>query len=174
MENPSHQLQINSEQFQQDCEQLVKVSNDLGDSWSLCRQGNDVWLENIVFKCFNEGEPTSRTVQSTYEIHYNLSYGVPVLYCRFSSMSGELLDHDTVKDLILGDNVTSEMVSMAPHPRTGFPWYQIHPCRTASTSAEIRQNVDSEGVMCDYLTTFLSLYGQAVGLTLSPLYAIPR
>ena len=189
------QLQISYEQFQDDCEDLVKLSNEIGDRWRLCRKNQLVWIEytchlvlnddNVSEQCDgvqmqeddkdeNEVKRKTSTIQSIYEVHYSLSYGVPVLYCRFSSISGELLDYDIVRTKVLGHDVTNDMVSHAPHPMSGLPWLQVHPCRTAVTTKNIRDTKSgrTENVQCNYVTTFISLYGQAVGLNLSPRYAM--
>ena len=197
-EETDDQVQISYEQFQEDCEKIVKLSDEIGDRWRLCNKNQIIWIEynchQVLFdkdgddslECDgvqkqdgddkDEANITSSTIQSIYEVHYSLSYGVPVLYCRFSSNSGELLDYDIVRTKVLGHDVTNDMVSHAPHPLSGLPWLQVHPCRTAITTKNIRDTKSESGwrtenVQCNYVTTFISLYGQAVGLNLSPRYA---
>ena len=163
--------QISYDIFISDCQHFEKISKDNGDNWKVSRQGNITWLEYTKVQ-FIKRENSQIIVHSTFEIHYSFSYGVPVLYCRYNNEAGELLDYETVKGSVLDVGVTNDMVSMAPHPVTGLPWLQVHPCRTASTAADIRHSVNTE--KCSYLATFISLYGQAVGLTLSPVYAVPN
>ena len=43
-------------------------------------------------------------------------------------------------------------------------------CRTAATTRGLR-DTGGDQQRCNYVTSFLSLYGQAVGLHLSPRYA---
>ena len=69
------------------------------------------------------------TVRASHQVHYSLSYGVPVLLTRFSLVSGELLGYEEVRRRILHPEVTQDMVSMAPHPLTGLPWLQVG-CQT--------------------------------------------
>ena len=156
-------------QFCADVEAVVRVSDSLGDSWRLGRQGDNVWLElSSCLSVVTEG--TVRPVISQYQVHYSLSYRVPVLLVRFSWSSGELVDHDTVRREVLGEKVNYDMVSMAAHPLTGLPWFQVHPCQTEAVTRAMR-GTEEEKEKCNFLVTFLSLYGQAVGLNIDTKYA---
>ena len=157
-------------QFCADVEAVVRVSDSLGDSWRLGRQGDNVWLElSSCLSVVTEG--TVRPVISQYQVHYSLSYRVPVLLVRFSWSSGELVDHDTVRREVLGEKVNYDMVSMAAHPLTGLPWFQVHPCQTEAVTRAMRGTEEEEKEKCNFLVTFLSLYGQAVGLNIDTKYA---
>ena len=114
------QQQITFEQFKADCEEIVKISNKLGDTWRLHEKDNVVWLENHCVRVLppapdlaaGEAE-AGRPVQALYEVHHSLSYGVPLLLVRFTAASGQLLDHELVRSRLLGGAVTADMVSMA-------------------------------------------------------------
>ena len=155
---------LSYEEFSGDCEDLVEISDSLGDGWTLVRQSDSVWLE-----LSQSITVSSRAALCQFQVHYSLSYRVPILLSRYCWSSGELMDHDTARREVLGEMVSYEMVSMAPHPLTGLPWFQVHPCKTESVTREMRQTEGRE--KCNSLVTFLSLYGQAVGLRLSPEYA---
>ena len=156
-------------QFCADAEAVVRLSDCLGDSWRLERQGDTVWLELSTCKSLVI-EGTVRPISSQYQVHYSLSYRVPVLLVRFSWSSGELVDHDTVRREVLGEKVSYEMVSMAAHPLTGLPWFQVHPCKTEAVTRAMRLTGE-KNEKCNFLVTFLSLYGQAVGLNINTKYA---
>ena len=157
-------------QFCADVEAVVRLSDCLGDNWRLAREGDTVWLE--LSSCTTVGtEGTVRPVICQYQVHYSLSYRVPVLLVRFSWSSGELVDHDTVRREVLGEKVSYEMVSMAAHPLTGLPWFQVHPCKTEAVTRAMRLTEDKKERKCNFLVTFLSLYGQAVGLNINTKYA---
>ena len=156
-------------QFCADVERVVRLSDSLGDTWRLGRQADTVWLElSSCLTVVSEGAVKPVTCQ--YEVHYSLSYRVPVLLVRFSWSSGELVDHETVRREVLGERISYDMVSMAAHPLTGLPWFQVHPCKTEAVTRAMRATEEKEG-KCNFLVTFLSLYGQAVGLNISAKYA---
>ena len=112
------QQQITIEQFKADCEEIVKISNKLGDTWRLHEKDNVVWLESHCVRVLppapapaaGEAE-AGLAVQALYEVHHSLSYGVPLLLARFTAASGQLLDHELVRSRLLGGAVTADMVS---------------------------------------------------------------
>ena len=159
--------ELSYSQFCAECSRLVQISDGLGDGWRLAGRQSDLWLE-----VSHSLSVSGRAAVCQYEVHYSLSYRVPVLLCRVCWSSGELVDHDTVRREVLGETVSCHMVSMAPHPLTGLPWLQVHPCRTEAVTRQMRGTGGAE--QCNYLVTFLSLYGQAVGLNLSTEYAANR
>ena len=163
--------QISFEAFQSDCKAVLEISENLGDSWQLHSTENILYLELQKYKQMILGDDCqATTIQTLFQVHYSFSYGVPVLLCRFSHVSGELIDYGVVRERLLGSGVTPDMVSMAPHPLTGLPWLQVHPCRTAATTGDIRKMCEPTQ-STNYVITFLSFYGQALGLSLSPKYA---
>ena len=125
------EAQISYEQFCSDCQHIVKISEELGDKWRIGQRDGIQWLECQEYKNVNGGDDEDEdddrklTVLASHEVHYSLSYGVPVLFTRFSLMSGELMEYDQVRRRILDPVVTQDMVSMAAHPLTGLPWLQV-------------------------------------------------
>jgi len=120
----------------------------------------------------NTKTPNTEQISCSYEVHYSPSYSVPVLYCRFWNCSGQLLGLEQVWSLAPLPARGWDRVSMAPHPVTGMPWVQVHPCKTGQVTSLMRRSSDSR--KCNYIVTFLSLYGQAVGLHMSTEYAANR
>ena len=123
------EAQISYEQFCSDCQHIVKISEELGDKWRIGQRDGIQWLECQEYKNVNGGDDEDDdrklTVLASHEVHYSLSYGVPVLFTRFSLMSGELVEYDQVRRRILEPVVTQDMVSMTAHPLTGLPWLQV-------------------------------------------------
>ena len=123
------EAQISYEQFCSDCQHIVKISEELGDKWRIGQRNGIQWLEfqelKTVNGCDDEDDDRKLTVLASHEVHYSLSYGVPVLFTRFSLMSGELVEYEQVRRRILDPGVTQDMVSMAAHPLTGLPWLQV-------------------------------------------------
>ena len=123
--------QISYDQFCSDCQHIVKTSGELGDKWRIGQRDGIQWLEYQEHKAVtvsgsNDGEDDKKlTVLASHEVHYSLSYGVPVLFTRFSLMSGELMGYEEVRRRIVEPGVTQGMVSMAAHPITGLPWLQV-------------------------------------------------
>ena len=108
-------------------------------------------------------------VTAEYEIHFSESYGVPVIYARFWDQLGQLLPLERAwKEVTPSEIRSMEKISFGPHPISGLPWIQIHPCKTDSILKEILETCPHQ----NYLVAFLSLYGKAVGIELSPEYAI--
>ena len=123
------EAQISYDQFCSDCQHIVKISEELGDKWRIGQRDGIQWLEFQELKTVKSGDDEDDdrklTVLASHEVHYSLSYGVPVLFTRFSLMSGELVEYEQVRRRILDPGVTQDMVSMAAHPLTGLPWLQV-------------------------------------------------
>ena len=122
------EAQISYDQFCSDCQHIVKISEEVGDKWSIGQRDGIQWLECHQHKTVSdpEDEDSKQTVLASHEVHYSLSYGVPILFTRFSQMSGELMNYEAVRRRILEPGVTRDMVSMAAHPVTGLPWLQVN------------------------------------------------
>ena len=119
------EAQISYDQFCSDCQHIVKISEELGDKWRIGQRDDIQWLECQGHKTVCDDEDRKLTVLASHEVHYSLSYGIPILFTRFSLMSGELVEYEEVRRRILDPGVTQDMVSMAPHPITGLPWLQV-------------------------------------------------
>lgn len=192
---------INIEQFNSYSELFVKISDKLGDGWSLNRFKDDsdcVFVskhteimiksyENSVYNNLEDSEPeehsfhddstviSSRCQDSMqcasveYQVLYSCSYCVPVLYCRMWNSSGVSVPLEQVWKMAPPACRGWTQLTLVPHPVTDTPWLHIHPCKTANIMGEILalpNTVKSE----NYLVTFLSIYGPAVGIHLSEKY----
>merc|ERR1719186_2280865 len=84
--------------------------------------------------------PNTEQISCSYEVHYSPSYSVPVLYCRFWNCSGQLLGLEQVWSLAPLPARGWDRVSLAPHPVTGMPWVQVHPCKTGQVTSLMRRS----------------------------------
>jgi len=151
------------------------MGDGLSDSTDECDNGYTLDTTDITEDDDNTLDtktPNTEQISCSYEVHYSPSYSVPVLYCRFWNCSGQLLGLEQVWSLAPLPARGWDRVSMAPHPVTGMPWVQVHPCKTGQVTSLMRRSSDSR--KCNYIVTFLSLYGQAVGLHMSTEYAANR
>ncbi|RKP39673.1 hypothetical protein BJ085DRAFT_35760 [Dimargaris cristalligena] len=131
-------------------------------------------------------------IETEYHIVYSASYQVPVLHFRSTYLvTGETLDLDSVQRHVISQTWKPSLdsvpyggaISMQDHPFLGVPYFYIHPCNTTSLLASVDESPDAtlpedppqslESVLSrgprmvsNYLLTWLSLIGQAVGLEL--------
>ena len=189
--------EITCDQFISSCIEFVALSDAAGDNWDIVRDGAHVWiqsntvisvtttnnsdddnediLDDITIDGVNDDNTidtksgTTGQISCSYEVHYSSSYAVPALYCRLWDCSGQLLSLEQVWSIAPHPARGWDRVSMAPHPVTGMPWVQVHPCQTRQV-ADLMISSSSNNSKCNYIVTFLSLYGQAVGLTISTKY----
>ena len=96
---------------------------------------------------------------------------------KLSGQSAMYIDNLANQELYR-DNLANQRAIQRKSVKSFYP-PQVHPCRTAVTTTALRRvgvcddgdDPDPGGGRCNYVTTFLSFYGQAVGLHLSPRYA---
>ena len=178
-------VEISRTEFDQAVSDFVSAAGAAGEAWRAAGRADCQWLElrtrvvnresghSLVGAGPDSEDESSVAVVETgevateYQVHYSPSYQVPVLYWRATLGTGELLGPEEACRAVggdwagLGDRL--DRLSLAPHPLTGLPWLQLHPCRTAELGRLVRPG---PGPHCNLLATFLSLYGPAVGLRL--------
>ncbi|XP_026423877.1 ubiquitin-like-conjugating enzyme ATG10 isoform X1 [Papaver somniferum] len=115
-----------------------------------------------------------------YDFHivYSNSYRVPVLYFRGYRSDGQILTLDEVeRDLpanslkVLRESKWT-FITQEEHPLLNRPWYTLHPCGTSEWMkllflggySQAKDGSSSGSVMQQYLVSWLSVVGQAVGL----------
>uniref|UniRef100_A0A1D1ZG92 Ubiquitin-like-conjugating enzyme ATG10 n=1 Tax=Anthurium amnicola TaxID=1678845 RepID=A0A1D1ZG92_9ARAE len=173
--------------------QWMWISQPKSSIFSLCEEEGYLSLENIHYPRFTEDYTTSCHLGSgeenvdcatmvlnddqemhiyDYHIVYNFSYKVPVLYFRGYQCDGQPLRSDEIQsDLppcslsILKDSKWTYM-TQEEHPFLCRPWYMLHPCGTSEWIKLLFSNCGAmEGyVLHQYLPSWLSVVGQAVGL----------
>jgi len=109
-----------------------------------------------------------------YDFHvvYSYSYRVPVLYFQGHRSDGQLLTLDEIKQHLPSNSlkVLSEskwtFITREEHPHLSRPWFTLHPCATSDWMKLLLEEskVAIEEQSLRYLSTWLSVVGQAVGL----------
>ena len=194
MYDPILMGEITHEQFLASCTEFVSLSAAVDDGWKFVDDKNYQWIElskeirvklkleddeselieNPIHDSYDIDAVTTSEITSyeliscKYEVHYSPSYCVPVLYARLWQKSGQLISLEEIWRLfsLTESSRGWDKVGPSAHPVTGLPWIQIHPCKSADLATIMRTRA-----RCNYLVSYLSFYGQAVGLKLSPKYA---
>ncbi|XP_039775059.1 ubiquitin-like-conjugating enzyme ATG10 isoform X2 [Panicum virgatum] len=109
-----------------------------------------------------------------YDFHvvYSYSYKVPVLYFQGHRSDGQLLTLDEIKHNLPSNSlkVLSEskwtFITREEHPHLSRPWFTLHPCATSDWMKLLLEEskVAIEEQSLRYLSAWLSVVGQAVGL----------
>ncbi|KQK23231.1 ubiquitin-like-conjugating enzyme ATG10 isoform X1 [Brachypodium distachyon] len=105
-----------------------------------------------------------------FHIAYSFSYKVPLLYFQGHQAGGQLLTIDEIKkDLPAHSlNVLSEskwtFITREEHPHLSRPWFTLHPCGTSDWMKLLLGKSGEKDLCLQYLSTWLSVVGQAVGL----------
>nr|XP_033779802.1 ubiquitin-like-conjugating enzyme ATG10 [Geotrypetes seraphini] len=120
----------------------------------------------------------SEVIRYEYHVLYSSSYQAPVLYFRASYLDGRPLTldeiwegvHESYKARLLQgpwDTITQQ-----EHPLHGQPYFVLHPCRTNEFMSSILSSSNNDKRYVNYVTSWLSVVGPAVGLNLPLSYGI--
>jgi len=113
----------------------------------------------------------SEKITVEYNVLYNMCHSVPVLSFEAYNSSGKALSLEDIMKCVVSPHHSEqvhdrqyETITSMEHPIKGSHCYILHPCKTAELMAQIpsRQNVTE--VTVSYLLTWLSVFGQVVGL----------
>ncbi|XP_005008081.1 ubiquitin-like-conjugating enzyme ATG10 isoform X1 [Cavia porcellus] len=142
------------------------------------------WLpvEEALEEPWDDSEVTeyaaaSEVVKYEYHVLYSCSHQVPVLYFRASFSDGRPLTlqdiwdgvHECYKTRLLQgpwDTITQQ-----EHPILGQPFFVLHPCKTAEFMTPVLKNSQKINRDINYVTSWLSMVGPAVGLNVPLSYA---
>ncbi|KAM6148983.1 ubiquitin-like-conjugating enzyme ATG10 isoform 1-T2 [Erethizon dorsatum] len=124
-----------------------------------------------------ETTAASEVVKYEYHVLYSCSHQVPVLYFRASFLDGRPLTlqdiwdgiHECYKTRLLQgpwDTITQQ-----EHPILGQPFFVLHPCKTTEFMTPVLKNSQKINRNVNYVTSWLSTVGPAVGLNLPLSYA---
>ena len=129
-------------------------------------------LDEVVLEGNDEAElKVERHEMITYEYHvlYSLSHSVPVLYINAWYSSGKPLKLEDIwsrityqKSALLSKKW--ESLTQKEHPILGTPFFFLHPCLTSELMNKVSKSSDSSTE--NYISSWLSLFGPVVGLSL--------
>lgn len=118
-----------------------------------------------------------QVVKYEYHVLYSCSYQVPVLYFRASFLDGSPLTlqdiwegvHECYKTRLLQG--PWDTISQQEHPILGQPFFVLHPCKTTEFMTPVLKNSQKINRSINYITSWLSIVGPVVGLSLPLSYA---
>uniref|UniRef100_A0A8D0X0X1 Ubiquitin-like-conjugating enzyme ATG10 n=1 Tax=Sus scrofa TaxID=9823 RepID=A0A8D0X0X1_PIG len=124
-----------------------------------------------------ETDTATEVIKYEYHVLYSCSYQVPVLYFRASFLDGKPLAlkdlwervHECYKTRLLQgpwDTITQQ-----EHPILGQPFFVLHPCKTSEFMTPVFKSSQKTKRNVNYITSWLSIVGPAVGLNLPLSYA---
>uniref|UniRef100_A0A8D0GK19 Ubiquitin-like-conjugating enzyme ATG10 n=1 Tax=Sphenodon punctatus TaxID=8508 RepID=A0A8D0GK19_SPHPU len=119
----------------------------------------------------------SEVIRYEYHVLYSTSYQAPVLYFRACFLDGRPLTLDEIwkgvhecyrARLLQGpwDTITQQ-----EHPILGQPFFVLHPCRTNEFMSSVLANSRKQNRNVNCITSWLSIVGPVVGLSLPLSYA---
>lgn len=144
--------------------ELLDVISDSEESVTSLEDSSVVPDEGVVLP---NNDSEKEWINCDYQVVYSESYSVPVIYCRMWTRPGILLTAQQVWKFAPTPARGWSQLTVVPHPITDAPWIQVHPCKTADIMGEVLSKTEHDE---NYIMTFLSIYGQAVGLHISPDY----
>ncbi|CAD7014734.1 ubiquitin-like-conjugating enzyme ATG10 [Ceratitis capitata] len=130
------------EEFLQEAEEFKNISDRLGDSWTLCKKGDDACNTYLVYEQkilstvdlkptsdpFEESKycteditaasgPNNDLLKTEYHVIYSLPYQVPVLYFRLYRSDGSLVSIEDAWRIFRGYGGNAS-TTLSPHQRT--------------------------------------------------------
>ncbi|KAI7820683.1 autophagocytosis associated protein [Gamsiella multidivaricata] len=114
----------------------------------------------------------------TYHIVFSPSYQVPVLYFNAYRPDGVAIPIEDIYRSLVPEDWQSSIrdaglnggISQQDHPILNGPFFYMHPCETVSLMETILSDQtfheSRRSFLDSYITTWLSLTGQAVGVTI--------
>lgn len=140
-------------------------------------------MEDCEELCLEDPSAIDNTCSKTiityeYHITYSISYSVPVLYFNAYNHSGKLLTLQEMWRRVSPQHSEQilhqkwESLTQQEHPVLGRPFYQLHPCNTAKLMAEFSKGRKDLATVkgLTYMISWLSTFGQVVGLKIPILY----
>lgn len=155
--------------FSSQANQIIKISQEINDTWTLERGNNDpggTYLRHKQLHHLKQGQ----VHQFEYHVVYSLSYNTPVLYFNIQDTAGNVMLLEEFMEYFLDradlkpQDVDLKMaVTQMEHPVLFRPYLAIHPCKTAEV-------LDKTSGSKNQLITFISTFGAMVFLSLDLAY----
>ncbi|CAP22110.2 Protein CBR-ATG-10 [Caenorhabditis briggsae] len=184
---------LSEQKFREELQKFVEQMSQNKWNWQLKEVKIRIMIFSAKFKFQNgkyarethlETLSSGKIVSADIHILYNSTYQVPTLWFnffenseRFSSKVGEASKIDifvadgapipfeeVVRDILKipeseeSDSSLRQRISHYEHPILGVLYYNIHPCNTEKIMKELKTD--------SYLISWLSVYGQQLGLRL--------
>ncbi|CAM0904001.1 unnamed protein product [Alopecurus aequalis] len=136
----------------------IEVSNELDDKGIV---EHDTWVQSSCDDNVHDYD---------FHIAYSFSYKVPMLYFQGHQAGGELLTIDEIKKDLPSHSlqVLSEskwtFITREEHPHLSWPWFTLHPCGTSEWMKLLLDKLGDKDRSLQYMSAWLSVVGQAVGL----------
>lgn len=150
---------LSEQKFREELANFVRKMTEKRMNWQLKENGK------YARHTYPETLPDGRTVSADVHILYNSTYQVPTLWFNYFENTGTPLPFDIVVREILkipeseeSEDSIRQRISHYEHPILGVLYYNIHPCNTANVMKELKTD--------NYLISWLSVYGQQIGLKL--------
>ncbi|KAF9916828.1 E2-like conjugating enzyme atg10 [Lobosporangium transversale] len=116
----------------------------------------------------------------SYHIIFSPSYQVPVLYFNASHPDGTSISLNEIYASLVPEEWRSNIqnaglnggISQQDHPILNVPFFYMHPCETVSLMDTVIQshnndpNVPQSSFLENYIATWLSFTGQAIGVAI--------
>ncbi|XP_056636714.1 ubiquitin-like-conjugating enzyme ATG10 [Diorhabda sublineata] len=129
---------ISIESFQNNIEEIIKISDKLFDSWKLISvesgtENNKFIVKKQVVVLTHPEEPDKKLITNfEYHIAFSISYGVPVLCFNIWKQSGSMLSLEEYWRYNVRFNECNmyETITQIDHPVLNQPFFTLHPCKT--------------------------------------------
>ncbi|ULU04627.1 hypothetical protein L5515_013560 [Caenorhabditis briggsae] len=150
---------LSEQKFREELQKFVEQMSQNKWNWQLKENGK--YARETHLETLSSG----KIVSADIHILYNSTYQVPTLWFNFFENNGAPIPfEEVVRDILKipeseeSDSSLRQRISHYEHPILGVLYYNIHPCNTEKIMKELKTD--------SYLISWLSVYGQQLGLRL--------
>ncbi|KAF9928901.1 hypothetical protein FBU30_002043 [Linnemannia zychae] len=124
----------------------------------------------------NSTDTTLDFLSVNYHIVFSPSYQVPILYFNAYRPDGAAITLEEIYESLVPEEWRSTIrnaglnggISQQDHPVLNTPYFYMHPCETVALMETVFQNnnhATATSIIENYIVTWLSFTGQAIGIT---------